>query len=414
MGYYSGRDPLREIGLSFGLVGFTMIMLQPLLSARFRWIEHPFGLDRLLSFHRITGLIAAVFLILHPVILAISIGSSRLLLSMDLPWPLIVAKVTLLLALLFSLTALFRRAFKLPFQIWLRAHSALTLLILTGVFVHSYQIAIRFQALPIRILWAAFLVTGVSSYLYLNLFQRLGSRLNPLTVSRVSRETDNVWNLNLVPQEGRSIFRYNPGQFIFVTLLRRHGHSREEHPFTISSSPADRSCLSITAKESGDFTSTLGSTKPGDRAAVMGPFGRFSYTLLPSCDKYVFIAGGIGITPLMSMLRDMYLLEIKKDILLIYGNRTENDIVFSAELREISESGSSPDLRIIHLLSRPEPSWTGEKGHLDIDRLRKYVGDVSGKSFYVCGPPLMMNSAESILRQMGVRGSDIHMEKFSL
>jgi len=265
-----------------------------------------------------------------------------------------------------------------------------------------------------RVLWAALLITGFTSYIYLNVFKRLGGRMKPLVVEEVSRVTDNVWNLKLIPNEGRRIFRYFPGQFIFVTLLRRKGLPKEEHPFTISSSPADRSYLSITAKESGDFTSTLGSTKPGDRASVMGPFGRFSCSLLPPSDKYVFIAGGIGITPFMSMLRDMRLRSIEKEILLIYCNRTEKDIVFSEELRELSESTSSTDLRIIHLLSKPEHSWTGEKGRLNIEKLRKFVSDLSGKSFYVCGPPPMMNSVEKSLKRMGVETENIHIEKFSL
>jgi ferredoxin-NADP reductase len=108
----------------------------------------------------------------------------------------------------------------------------------------------------------------------------------------------------------------------------------------------------LTIKESGDFTSTIGRIKPGDLAAVHGPFGRFSHALHPECDDLVFVAAGIGITPLMSMLRYMRDRGERHRVLLVYANRGTADIVFRSEL-DLIESGGFPALKTIHVLSRP-------------------------------------------------------------
>ncbi len=413
-GGMDGRDLIYSIGKALALAGFAMLMLQPVISARFKWIERPFGLDRLLRIHRSAGVAAWIIVALHPLMLALGSNNSRLLLSLDLPLPLLIAKGTLLILILFALGALLHKTIGIPFQSWFRMHNAGTLIILAGVFAHSYAISIRYQPLPMRFLWLAFLVTGIFSYLHLSVYQRLGSRLNPYIVNQISRQTHDVWNLVLVPPKGTDLFDYLPGQFLFVTLLRDRGLPKEEHPFTISSSPTSKGHITITPKESGDFTATIGKTRPGDRAAVTAPYGRFSHLLHPEKRLMVFIAGGIGITPFMSMLTFMRDTGAEEEVLLIYANRTEKDIVFEEELRSLQQSDSAPNLNIIHVLSKPDPSWKGERGYVDMDKLSRLTGDISRKAFYICGPPMMMKSVVSALGEMGASKDEIHLERFSL
>ncbi|MBN2586408.1 MAG: ferredoxin reductase family protein [Candidatus Fermentibacteraceae bacterium] len=413
-GNSSGFDITTGIGLVLGLTGFAVLALQPVLSARFRWIERPFGLDRMLRMHRVTGAVGVLFVIVHPVLLALGRGSSRLLVSLDLPWFLLAAKATLALLVLFGAAALLRSRLRIPFQLWFRCHSWLTPVILCGVFLHSYMAAVRFQPVEMRILWFGLLGTGVFSHLHLALWRRLGGRLRPWKVGSVTGITHDVWDIQLVPPVGREVFEYLPGQFLFVTLLRGRGLPREEHPFTISSSPSAKGSISITPKESGDYTRTTGKTMKGDRAAVMAPYGRFSHLLRPLSDRLVFIAGGIGITPMMSMLRHMRDSGSEQKVLLLYANRTESDIAFLDELESMASGEGGPMLEIVHVLSRPDPSWGGETGYLDRVRLERLVGDPEGSEFYVCGPPPMMKIAEKSLKDMGAGKDRIHVERFSL
>jgi predicted ferric reductase len=220
--------------------------------------------------------------------------------------------------------------------------------------------------------------------------------------------------VKLAAPESEQIYDYQPGQFQFITLHRSGGLPVEEHHWTISSSPAQKEYIGSTIKESGDFTSTIGKTAAGDTATVEGPFGRFSYTYYPQDKEYVFIAGGIGITPLISMLRHMRDTGKDAKVLLIYANRAQKDIVFRSELAEM-EAGSRPRLTAVHVLSRPEPGWTGRSGRLDPDGIAELTGrDSAEKAYYVCAPPALARVVVGGLRSMGVPYSRIRSEEFSL
>jgi ferredoxin-NADP reductase len=188
----------------------------------------------------------------------------------------------------------------------------------------------------------------------------------------------------------------------------------EEHHFTISSSPAETGFHTSTIKASGDFTATIGQTSPGDLAIIHAPFGRFSYVLKPQALDLVFIAAGIGITPLMSNLRHMRHTQADRRVLLLYSNKTENDIVFREELAQI-EAGTKPQLQVIHLLSQPDAGWTGEKGRLDREKIRRLCGNrLTTSTFFLCCPPPMTRTLVQILAGLGVPDSRISYEHFSL
>jgi ferredoxin-NADP reductase len=171
--------------------------------------------------------------------------------------------------------------------------------------------------------------------------------------------------------------------------------------------------VSSTIKALGDFTSTMGQTRVGDRAAVHGGFGRFSYVLYPKERDLVFIAGGIGITPLMSMIRHMQDTRDTRQVLLLYANKDQSGIVFSRELSEI-EAGGHPSLRVVHVLGSPGPGWKGETGFVDEEKILRLCGDdLDGKIFYVCGPSGLIDAVLDALTGLGVEDYRIRIEIFS-
>jgi predicted ferric reductase len=196
--------------------------------------------------------------------------------------------------------------------------------------------------------------------------------------------------------------------------LDRDGLAVEEHPFSISSSPAADGALASTIRESGDFTRTIRKTAIGAHVAIRGPFGRFSDTLHRDEDDLVFIAVGVGITPLVSMLRFMRDTGWWKSVLLIYSNRTEDNIIFSEELADMAGDPRLP-FEVVHVLSRPETAWQGERGHVDRDLLFRHTGKrIDLKAFYICGPVAMTDSVISALRELGVPPRRIHTERIAL
>ena len=402
-----------ELGRSFALAGLALLALQFVLSARLHWVERPYGLDGLLGYHKAMAVLALALILFHPVLLAAGGAGWGLLTSLDVPWRIWLGKFALLLLLIQVFGSVFRPRLRVGFERWRLLHNQATV-IFGLAFVHGWYTGGDLRESAMQSLWAAMLGIAAVSYGYHKLVRPVVLRRGAYRVAEVSQETHNVWTLRLAPPPGRTIPPYRPGQFHFLTLWRRErGLPAEEHPFTISSSPT-KDHLASTIKESGDFTATIGRTHAGDLVSVHGPFGRFTYTLYPEQTDLVFIAGGIGITPFMSMLRHMRDTEAERDVLLVYGNRTEADIAFRDELEGIAAS-DRPRLRLVHVLSHADGAWEGETGYVDRAMLERLTGDRLARSmYYICGPPPMMTRVIPALRGLGVPPERIAFERFSL
>jgi predicted ferric reductase len=405
---------MHETATSFAFAAYGITALQPVLVARWKGIERPFGLDVMARFHKYMGMFAAGLLILHPPLMAYGGAGLDLLFGLEHPWYIWVGKATLVLLLIQVAVSIWYRNLGYSFEQWRRTHNVLAVLILSAAFVHSSWAGYDMGPVPMRLLW--FVLLGISAYAYLDHKVWQPARLSrlPYSVVGVEQETRNVWTIKLAPPDGRRIYDYQPGQFHFITFHRSPHLPIEEHHWTISSSPAQRDFISSTIKASGDFTETISKTRVGDTAIVEGPFGRFSYTLYPEDSDFVFIAGGIGITPFMSMLRHMRDTARTVDVLLLFANRTENDIAFRSELAQI-EAGTKPRLKVTHILTGPGSDWPGESGHLDREKLVRLIGPgANAKVYYVCAPPPMTKGVIQHLRSMGAPYSSMRTEEFSL
>ncbi|MDQ7783238.1 MAG: ferredoxin reductase family protein [Desulfomonilaceae bacterium] len=405
---------MHETGTSAAFAAYGIIALQPVLTARWKFVERPFGLDVISRFHRYMGLFAAALLLSHPPLMAYGGAGVKLLLTLEQPWYVLLGKAVLVLLLINVCVSMWYARFGLGFEQWRRFHNVLAMIVIPCAFVHSWWSGYDMGPKPMVLLWFGLLGLTVWAYVDRKLVQPMRLERRPYRVSDVEQETHNVWTVKLAPPEGERIYDHHPGQFHFVTLYRSEGVPVEEHHWTISSSPTQREHISSTIKESGDFTSTIGRTAPGDTAIVQGPFGRFSYTLYPQDKEYVFIAGGIGITPFMSMLRHMRDTGNDAEVLLIYANSTEQDIVFRSEIEEM-EHGTRPRLSVIHVVGKPDEGWTGQSGRLTPEALVRLVGpDSEDRAYYVCVPPGMAKVVIRGLRSMGVPYRRMRREEFSL
>jgi len=402
----SDHSRTEEVGIGCAAVGFAILALQFVITARLRWVEEPFGLDVLLVFHRVMALVATAALLVHPVL--VTWGEQwPLLTRLRVPWPIWVGRASLTLLLVQVIASLSRRVVRLPYERWRRLHNVFASTILALGYVHILAGSDDAHGGTL-VVWSALVALAFGCWLYgLVVRPRLLLR-QPFRVTAVKSEAPRVWTLTLEAHAKRP-FRFLPGQFQF---LRLHGAevSAEDHPFSIASSPTSDS-ISVTIKESGDFTAGIGRVRPGDGATVHGPFGRFSHTLHPGQGKLVFVAAGVGITPFMSMLRYMRDRRESQSVLLVYASRSPADVIFGDELKSI-EAGDFPSLRVIHVLSNASDSWAGETGRLDAARLARLSGGVEDRAFYLCCPPPMMAAMVRGLRRMGVPPARIHTDQF--
>jgi predicted ferric reductase len=209
---------------------------------------------------------------------------------------------------------------------------------------------------------------------------------------------------------GHSGLTFRPGQFAWLSLDRRP-FAHREHPFSFSSGAGDLPEVAFTNRERGDFTASIGSLKPGTNVYLDGAYGHFSHTR-HNAAGYVFIAGGIGITPIMSMLRSMAADGDKRPLHLIYAARDLGRVVFHEELQELSRN---LNLRLHLVLRHPPAGWEGEQGRLVPGMLSRLLPeDKIGYHFFVCGPNEMMDMVENELLGHGVGFRRVHSERFDL
>jgi predicted ferric reductase len=401
-----------NLGRCCALLAFTIMVLQVALAARLKWIERPFGLNLTFPFHRRMGIFAGILLVIHPLLMIA--GGGGLELAFDGEWYIWVGKCALALLLVNVGLSVCRRRLGVPFEKWRCWHDFLGPTVLVLAFIHSWNASVDLSIALMKILWVLFLA-GAGALFYYHRFYLPGQlRQAPYKVQELSREVNDVWTVTFAPPAGQPRFAFVPGQFQFVTFLASQGVPVEEHHFTISSSPTQPGLHASTIKASGDFTSLIGQVKPGDPVAVEAPFGHFSYIYHPQARDLVFIAGGIGITPLMSNLRHMRDSGADRRVLLLYANKTEADIVFREELDRMAGL-DKPQVEVVHILTRPGSAWPGETGRLDREKLRRLLGDrLAGSTFFLCCPPAMIQNLAAILNGLGVPVERISYEYFSL
>ncbi|MCK5628691.1 FAD-dependent oxidoreductase [Candidatus Bathyarchaeota archaeon] len=200
---------------------------------------------------------------------------------------------------------------------------------------------------------------------------------------------------------------YKPGQFVFIKLRAEEGFMTKH--FTISSSPTEQGFLEITKKLTGHpYSNALNSLKIGEKVTIVGPKGFFTFQ--GEGEKIAMLSGGVGITPLRSICRYCTDKAIKSDIVLLYGNRRQEDIVFRSEFDLMQEENKR--LRVIHCLEKPPENWKGYVGFLTEEVIRKEICDFLDRVFYICGPPGMLRAMENTLNTLSVSKEKIKKEIF--
>jgi predicted ferric reductase len=401
----SSQEPfLEEMGKACGLMGFVLLTLQVVLAGRLRVVERPFGLDIVMHFHKAMGIVTGILLMCHPIFMVLA-KRDFWLFSFETPWQIDLGKIALSVLLLSILFALIFKKLRIKYQVWRFLHKATIAAVVLG-FIHGIVIGPDLRPLGMRVYWWVLFVIAISIFIYRNIVVPLWSRQRFRVIS-VLPETHNTFTLTLEPVDGPQL-RHYPGQFMFLKL-RRPGRTSEEHPFTVSSSPTQRGVITATIKQSGDFTNTIDQTIPGDVALVEAPFGRFSF-VHHNAASLLFIAGGVGITPIMSMLRYLRDKEDRRPAVLIYGNRTQQDIIFRNELTRLPDN-----VKVVHVLSEPEEDWQGPRGYVTAEIIKEHGGPILDNGHvYLCGPLTMMDKIIDALRTLGVDEKRIHYERFAI
>jgi predicted ferric reductase len=404
------RDFWTELSVALGFVALAMIGLQFAITARFRHIAAPYGIDIVLRFHRQISILAAALAVAHPIILFATRDDALGLLNLvTAPWRARFAVAATLALLVLVAISVWRRRLRLRYERWRTAHGVLAVVALGFALAHIELVGWYVDLPWKRLLWAGMTLAVVCLLLYVRFVVPIRLLRAPWVVDEVVAERGRAWTLVLRPL-GHDGIRFLPGQFAWLTL-GRSPFAIEDHPFSFSSSAEDRERVAMTIKEAGDFTNGVGALQPGTPAYLEGPHGAFSI------DRYegmgcVFVAGGVGITPVMSMLRTLADRGDARPQLLVYGARRWEDVTFREELEALR---TRLDLRIVYVLSEAPPDWQGARGRITAELLAGHLPeDRAAYLYFVCGPPAMMDAAERSLLSAGVPWPSIYTERFNL
>jgi predicted ferric reductase len=399
-----------EFAVGLGFVGLAMLGLQFALTARFRQIAAPFGLDTMLHFHRQAGIVAFVFVLVHPLLLIaaqpafLEFLDPRASISRALALWAVLGSLVLLIAL-----TLWRRPLGLAYEWWRASHGILALLVVFIGLVHVLRVGYYISVPWKQAVWVAMSGGAILLLLYARLLRPLLLARRPYRVVDVRQEHGDTWTVALEP-DGHDGLDFDAGQFAWVTF-GPSPFALEQHPFSFSSSARQAGRLEFTIRELGDFTAAIGRLRPGTRAFVDGPYGAF--TLSDEAAGAVFIAGGIGITPVMSILRTLADGGDRRPLLLIYGHSRYETMTFRDELRALERR---LDLRVIEVLEQPPAQWDGETGRVTPELLDRYLptGEAKATEYFVCGPEPMMDTVESHLLHRGVSLRMLNSERFDI
>ena len=394
----SGSSLLYLFGRLVGLIGFLFLSILIIFGDTARFFDRFFGMDTIIKFQRKFALITSLFVLSHPILFILSDSFYLKYLTPNF------ASVSMALGTLglyiFILTGISSILYKrISYTVWQYIHIGTYLLFFFGIY-HAFKIGSDTDNLFVKSSLYALSLGIIIGIIYRTNY-KLKQRKNKFTVKGVKWETKDTFTLAL---NSNNKFVFEAGQFCFLRLNKDKLYAR--HPFTISSSPNEKN-ITFTIKLQGRFTKTASKLREGEKVILEGPFGTF--TIEDKSKPLVFIAGGVGITPFMSIIRDQLIKKNHQQITLIYCSKSKNHKIFKQEIDCINESW----FKKIYILSKDEKYLdTDERGYVSKEIIEKYVKNISNSLFYICGPKGLKQTAINALKKLGVNKQKIIIEDF--
>jgi predicted ferric reductase len=401
----------------FGILSYAFMAFDVILGTRFAFFERGHGLSEVYFHHGLLGLGAVICAVVHVIY---SFLRDNYVFELNVVRLLGYIALVLLIAVIFSgmliLSCDFirRSAFfmKLKERVFNRE---------VGLFIHRAAfISTLFM------FWHIILTRTASNEFFramliatfaLSMLLYAASKIKRIAAPKyvlqdIEELPGGCYNLLFKPLGARKI-SYKAGQYVFVRFIDSE-LPRESHPFSFTSYPTEgEQGFSIMVKESGDYTDRASKLKPGDVAKIEGPYGIFPYAQAKHAgNPLILIGGGVGITPMISLLNEMLTKDEDREIVLLWGINTKDEIFYEDYYESLMKSH---DRFRYHITIADEKVDGYGFGFVNQPFLEESGVDMANSEadFYICGPLAMMDSIEKILRANGVAKARIHTEKFS-
>lgn len=417
------------LGMGLGAFAFTWVQWQFVISARPKWLEKNIGMDFLYRFHGMMALVIIAFGFLHgqlkgmffreslmtqigsiSIALMAAISAMTLLLMVKSKWQ----RLPIIKGLVIKVQHTWFGRYE-----WQKALHRIMVVPMILTVIHVLMTSQVRQSLWVFGAYMTYFIFGFGHYLYYKLIKTWLLYDNPLKVVAIHQtgslvDHTQMWHMSLEPEDP---IPYQPGQFGFFRFPK--AKKIEEHPFTIASGGTPDT-LQITAKSLGDFTEDLAGLTVGSQLLMDGPYGVFSYKLHPREKNILLIAAGVGITPMMAMLRHMANTDSHIPVTLIWQMKQLDEAVFLDELKDLQSQLPSLTLELYCSREDDIPETLSEivyPGRVDFENLQKAVMQDAGlkkkTGTYLCGPSGFTDHIVDYLKSLGLKRHQIHQEHFS-
>jgi predicted ferric reductase len=402
---------LHGLAVAAGLVAFSLLTMQFGLVARIKSAARPFGSDALALFHRLLGSAALGFIVAHSVFLIASGLPLDSLSPVSINASTSLGATALWLTILLIAASLWRKRLRLRYGLWQASHSLIAVLAVLAALGHVLEATSARQDGLLAIVLTAYAVLFLALLLDYRVLRPLRLQRRPwvLVENRDEGASTRTLVLRPVGHEGLS---FEPGQFAWLST-GSSAFGFDQHPLSLSGPTEPATVpLEFSIKALGDWSSKIvPQLVPGAKVYVDGPYGAFTPDRVPA-QSFVLIAGGIGITPMRSILLTLRARGDNRRVLLIHAAHDPGRAIFREELAGLARI---MNLVLVPVYESPPPDWRGERGLISMDLLRRHLPpSLAHVQFFVCGPPAMIEDVESALSRLGIRPEQFQSERFDL
>lgn len=378
------------------LLGTLFLSFSFLLASKIKWLQKVFGgLDIMYKLHHLLGAFSFILLLYHPLLLMVQAlqfpGAALSYISPFTSTAYLYGQLALVVMIILIILTLF---IKMPYHLWKGTHQWMGLSLLFAS-LHIFLIQSDTARSPLLKLWMlSWIFIAVVSFFFVKFFYRFfGTRLR-YAVSKI-KSFEGITAITLQPKN--AALHFQTGQFAFLQFAD-HAVGTESHPFSIVS-PPDATELEFWSKDVGDYTQRLKLLKKGVPALVSGPYGNFMESV-PRARHVICVAGGIGITPFMSLLQS----ETNSSATVVHSVKNQHEWTCQLVRQRLSDTAA------VHYIAHESE----QRGRLTAEMLTQYDPEWKTAHYYFCGPQQMMNSLRTQLLHLGIRPSKIFFEDFSL
>jgi predicted ferric reductase len=389
--FESSNSILYNAGALFGAIGFILLSLLIISGETARFFDKYFGIDQIIKTQRIFSIITALFVLTHPILFILSNSTMATYLIPDFTLiPFAMGTIALYLFIIILIASILYK--KISNTVWQILHIIIYFLFFISIF-HAVNAGSSFQNnSTVRLIFLILMISIITGIIYRTQY-KIKLLLKPKhKVEEIKKETEDTFTIKITKPEK---FKYESGQFCFLKINKNKLYAR--HPFTISSAP-HQEALEFTIKDTGKFTSFARKMNKGDSIKIEGPYGTFK----PEPNKdLILIAGGVGITPFISIIKDMTRKQSKQKIILLYTSKTKKDIIFEKQLQELQQKNKN--LKIIYYLSRENKK--GYETRMNEQNIKKHIKIKNPEKtiLMMCGPEGLKKEIKKILTKKEIK-----------